>query len=890
MIPKSIINLLINQQMLNNFKIYPKSLLRIACTPFDYMEGNNTTLLNFFSQLNDNNNQINLLTNEILEELHLFNSSLTNEQEQRIIQNYRRALYNKKNDEKATLSALNVIPENYKIKIHKLIRLKKEINTILIEIQNEHARALDSDRRSLYSSMQNQLFLNGVYMSSESIYHYITKLVNSANENLHKKEITKDLGILKYLSRSSAKTSPFSTFTSVNLCDISNKKNIRFQPNGVVAKLTINSWLLNIIQHIITSDKELLGYMSVHLNSTLKVNKEEFRYVINLNNVETFQTVKLNSLLNELLNEFKKRKTLQINYLINRIKTKFQIDEDNAQQHLLSCINIGFIEIKKLSSAIDPNWNETLLLNLKKTFSKNNSLQIKIIIETLEYLNRITSTKSLFDVNHKNELIKIAKDKIGQIIEFSPKQQIEKNKHILKNIFFEDAKAQEHVSFKKNLITPVGETLAHLYNILGFLDYRKNEQLLMYEYFRKKYSINSKVSFLEFYEDYYRDIVLNKNKTPTNSTSSNKGYVISKYQKLKEQWTKSFLAAVTAINENKEEIFVNSAQIIQSNNEVKFQPNHSIHGSVGAFLQFTFKNNHLSGQHYTIVNSLFYGYGKMFSRFLHLFPKSAYKKIADNNTFKQNNEFLFAEVNDSSFHNANLHPPLLPYEIVFPGCHTRLKDKQQIYVNDIEIYADQKLKTLNLLHSKSKTPIFPLDLGFQSMKGRSEMFQLMTYFSKTDFNSYNTLTSIINHQIFQEKKNRYPIILPRIIYEGNIILQKKTWIIDKKSIPIQENGATEAIYHFMIIQWKNSLGIPDHIFFRLYSRKIAFDTPDKGTKDYKPQYINFNSPLFIKLFQKLINKAQYYIEIEEMLPAPNDLLQIDGSKKVSEFYIQIDNC
>ena len=55
---------------------------------------------------------------------------------------------------------------------------------------------------------------------------------------------------------------------------------------------------------------------------------------------------------------------------------------------------------------------------------------------------------------------------------------------------------------------------------------------------------------------------------------------------------------------------------------------------------------------------------------------------------------------------------------------------------------------------------------------------------------------------------------------------------------------------------------------------------------YKPQFIDFQSPVSNLLFEKIIKKAKGNIKIEEMLPSENELLK-DGNQHVAtEFVVQ----
>jgi hypothetical protein len=59
-----------------------------------------------------------------------------------------------------------------------------------------------------------------------------------------------------------------------------------------------------------------------------------------------------------------------------------------------------------------------------------------------------------------------------------------------------------------------------------------------------------------------------------------------------------------------------------------------------------------------------------------------------------------------------------------------------------------------------------------------------------------------------------------------------------------------------------------------------------GRDDYKPQYIHFNNPLLVHLFERLTGKVPQVLKIEEMLPHAGHLATINGEKFVTEYVVQ----
>lgn len=135
------------------------------------------------------------------------------------------------------------------------------------------------------------------------------------------------------------------------------------------------------------------------------------------------------------------------------------------------------------------------------------------------------------------------------------------------------------------------------------------------------------------------------------------------------------------------------------------------------------------------------------------------------------------------------------------------------------------------------------------------------------------------------------MVHPRIAYQNQIILQRKTWYIPKELLPGKKADESDWGYFARINEWRRSQGMPDEVFTfvnpRGQTENIEPESFNKVTRDdYKPQYMCFKNPLLVKLFQKQINKVPKVLKIEEMLPNSQQLLKIGRSRHVTEFVIQ----
>ena len=135
-------------------------------------------------------------------------------------------------------------------------------------------------------------------------------------------------------------------------------------------------------------------------------------------------------------------------------------------------------------------------------------------------------------------------------------------------------------------------------------------------------------------------------------------------------------------------------------------------------------------------------------------------------------------------------------------------------------------------------------------------------------------------------------VQPRVVFEDRLIMQRKSWLIPKESLPVVGGKESEWLCFQKMNEWRLSLGIPDEVFIHLSPRRGGSadikpeETRRLGRDDHKPQYINFTNPFLTNLFKKMIAKATGTLKIEEMLPNSKQLITLSDKRYVTEFVIQ----
>jgi hypothetical protein len=223
----------------------------------------------------------------------------------------------------------------------------------------------------------------------------------------------------------------------------------------------------------------------------------------------------------------------------------------------------------------------------------------------------------------------------------------------------------------------------------------------------------------------------------------------------------------------------------------------------------------------------FVGYGKYFSRFLHLFSEDL--RVDIYNTNNRISVDIAAEICGDDNFNANLHPPLLEYEISYPTGEGGLA-KKQLDCTNIIVEADAHDPYLLRLKDKvSKRFINPLDLGFQNSMMRPPLFQLLANFtspanfslnipSSFELNGKESPRNTIEGKDNTRKGNsNVPKVVyrPRIVLEGDIILSRKTWFVPGELFPSISDKEEDAEYFIRINKWRIENKIPSEVYVKI---------------------------------------------------------------------------
>ncbi|MEY4905244.1 MAG: hypothetical protein RLZZ292_3059 [Bacteroidota bacterium] len=789
---------------------------------------------------------------------------------------------------------------------------------------------------------QDTVLRRGLAFSSHTLLQLLPRYQHKKITEFRKKEFQIERAVLQYLSRAAAKTSPFSSFATIELSGFSTKTNdIKNELGGGAGR----GFVFYFLQNILRNHPQGAQNETVQLNPTLRRKKKEFTCLVNRNNHEGIETIEANDGLaffcDLLKTEFPHGTTIA--QLTERASFLIEETPENVYAFLEQLLDLGILEWR---DTLPPDWKR-----LSQTFDSISDLN-EIAVWIRDFILYIET--QIIDIEQVNQLYQRLKVIYNNATE--------------EELYFRPEELIYDISPLSETQTPTGITLdGEINRFFSLLQpYHFNplkEELLLFfkENYLQKNKKNLSISLLDFYEAFYK----NRPSIEVQQT---------KYVNLHSTWL-HFLEQKARLDEHGDLLL--SLEDFELANEILapsfLHPAPDALPSVNVFLQ-------KAGNDY-VVNGSSMGFGKQFA-----------KTISLENIYKSNKKSeLLIENRDASYFNGNQHFRVLEQEIWSAGSKNTVPSDQQISVADLKIRYDEHKDCLILKYKNKKITV--LDFGLEPPEHRSPMYQLLNCFgvicpsiglikglrnskmdnskmdnSKMDNSKIQKFkNSTINVQLetskletsnpkletqnskletpkletqnpkletskletqnpkletqnfkletsnpkletqnskletskletqnpkletqnfkletsnpkletqnskletsnFKLETQNSKLEIPRIYLatKNRLILRRHTWHIGLENLPYLKNQEDEMAYFQRIRTWRTELNLPNPVFITLSDRNDA-NTP-QSRDDYKPQYIDFESPLFVNLLGRLLKRVTSHLKIEEMLP------------------------
>ncbi len=758
--------------------------------------------------------------------------------------NFKRDFFNNRNIEKYAnllekhtslqerLAEYYVVQEKFNFAQEKLYI---DFNTVLLKsIQN-------------LQLLTDSFFLkNGLLFSSKVLFDEVQKISFLNRTSINKKDKRLVISLLKYLTRSLTKTTPYSSFNTIFCLQSNNDNFVSVKNEFKKSNLQITNLFYYYLKQILLSDLIFKNKLIVRTNSTIWQESNsinEFYFFENNNNNEAFK--KLN--VSPVISFIKKQLELggiKYSSLVKSLEVATSENKTTVEGFIDALIREGFLKIIYPTSNNDKNWITNLI-----DFINQNKLEDTFIdvVNVLNYvLETIETLENTFDADIRHQIVLESYRQITYFLTSRNYVTEFLNKVQLQDVFYEDTFVSNDEVISLGVIESLSSEIKKAFHSLNNIPLKKAQRKWLGSYLTN----NTKISILEFYEKIYlknnESFILNNNKLYESEI------VFSKIKEHIEEFNQALPDTIDISNYFK-----------KADNECEKIP-------FGCYIQTNNKNFDT-----VVINNFSNGFGSNISRFLNFLPEEySFNVMSHNEKIFPNT--LIIEVKDASIHNVNTFPQLAKGLIHL--CDDNILKKTYKSISLSDIYINQDKNGDIYLTNQDDVVLQVINFSLEGINRRSKFVQFIDLFNNVDNYGYISLLDKINNYFKESLSLNMDIVyVPRLKFGEKLIIQRKKWLVKKDFLVDfldEKNKSLDEMFIKINILMKTN-SIPDEVFFKIANRNFNNSQDD----NYKPQYINFKSPIFMLLLLNLINKADDVIEITEMFPTSCDVIQNGGIVK-----------
>ncbi len=835
----------------NKINLFPFILQRIGGMPFNLLQKIDLSINHPFFQHLESQKDVERERITLLDQLTTFVSTTSDYQLKRLIANIRTEIFNNRTFRLKNIQERQDEKEHFPHELLQSLELfqQKRQKYRDQEQQQEAAfkKVIEDQLQMLFNLADTATVKEAFAFSSHSFLNQLNKY-SDPGLPVNKKKVQTGLKLTEYLCRMGAKTTPFHLFAPVGLIKTNGESMITASPVRHVAP---NNLIFTILTEWLLHYPPFYRKVELGLNPTLTREKDHFKVLINSRNIESFQYFEVDLLIDFIHHQLAET-NITFETLVKMLLDNVQTDKASLEAYVMKLVDLGLLVWKLPVKNRGLDWSHFLInISLKDQLLLEIKSFFHALSEGRENLTRAPQNRQKRIHQYFNTLMeRLAENiKVGQIEAEQASVFKQFTPDIVKirpeEMWFADVAVKKDLTIAKHEIEAVCSSLNNLWNIWeSNLSFPVKDRLFQFFQGCEK----QEVPLLEFYED------LIKSNFP-----------------ISELWRP----------ELKEEAWDNLFDI-RKDNAVYLSPKKPMGKNVDSMGRAAlFQPFREKGQFYIVLNAFSIGHGRLMARFLPLFPKEVLEQLRDYNKEAAGDQ-IWAEQLDASPFNANIHPWLVPADLVSPGCLYR-EEPDKIGVEELMVSAIGQELALN--HRENGQKVLPFNLGLETLDSRSALFQLLSV-----FNDYPPSTAPMRTHLqaaYEKPKSEGIFVYPRLYFEEKVVVARKAWFLENNALPQKAKGQTDFQYFQFIQKWKRAHNLPDYIFIKIEAERTKRIRDHLVRQDvYKPQMISFHSPIQIRLFSKLLKKAKEGLWIEEMLPAPDQLMRVGAAQHVLELGVE----
>jgi lantibiotic biosynthesis protein len=754
----------------------------------------------------------------------------------------------------------------------------------------ERARALEGELRQAFAAdtararaqlrehLRDADFRKGLMVSSRSLYANLERYAAaSASGELSGRDEKTERGLLRYFTRMAMKATPFATFCAIlpgafsDAAQDEAEGTTRFtaDPRAKRSFVRINKFLYGLLLDHLKTRPAVRHALRVEPNPTLRAEGGRLVYLTSIEGREVFQRLGDNEVLQLIASRFAEGAPT-LGDLVRALSSDPEIEASpgEAEAYLDKLVEIGFLRFHTGIREQDADWDlpfRALLDGIDDEHARRTSTLLAGLRERVQaYADA--------GVEARAAIIQQILDDIEDAL-----TAMEIEGRLRRDMpFYEDATSDASAQIA---LTPgvrrAFDAWQQWARATSRLAWPRPEQATMRHFFADYYGDEAGVPLLKFYEDFYREHFKAHVEKEAKQRPGAKEGAYDAGNPFGLQSIRDLNAARMRVTDlvrrrwdaarGADAIDLSAEKVDEALRGVETQS--SSPRSMGAFgLMIPASGDDeprflLHGGSYTA------GYGKYFSRFLYMLPDEVQADVRRANAALTGE--LLAEICGDAQFNANLHPPLLRWEISYPTGESGATD-EQLRSSEIRVEPDpEDPHALRLVHAPTGRTVLPVDLGFLNPRMRPPLYQLLSRFTppvmyapglpespdaprrpavKSVENGEATVDSADSVDEVDSEDSVAPVdaadtvagadaaplggpradaaapeppppavqYRPRITYGGGrLVLARRRWMVPAALFPQRRQDESAADFFLRVNRWRAEHGIPETAYLRM---------------------------------------------------------------------------
>jgi hypothetical protein len=400
--------------------VFPDILLRITGKPFDDFQSLNLTkTISGIEKIVNLKHEVNNLKDQIADYLFQAIPEVREPKFQNILLNLRRDIFNQRKVDLKIINTLEPYLSNcVKGHLEKYHSITLQIQDLYIKSEKQYSKETACSREQLRILAKEELFQKGLLLSSQSLLDRTCRYLSKDTVSPRKKDFQTEKSLIKYLSRMHTKTSPFSTFTHLSVLSLNPQKGgislqDLFSPFTKMTHLKtthhirLNNFLYQYLKGLLIACPDISQNLKLRTNPTLKKEDNYYLFLTNSNNVEAFQRIPHDPVLDVFLTIVSEKKEgLTSKNLVHTIIEDEYIDAPAEELHayIYQLLEYGFFEYHFGVSGIDPDWD--IKLRKKSTPDFFNHPGMKDVFGSLSLLRQSAEEYGKSSISRRRAILK----------------------------------------------------------------------------------------------------------------------------------------------------------------------------------------------------------------------------------------------------------------------------------------------------------------------------------------------------------------------------------------------------------------------------------------------------------------------------------------------------